>query len=447
MKRHHQVPTRLIVVAVLLGLQGCANLSTGSLLSGSTDTKAQAADQAIVGQQAPGTLSRGGSADAERHYEVAKYWMGQNRLTEALQSLDRALSLHGNHVEALNARASVQADLGRLQEARVDLDRALSLAPDRIHLHYNSGLLHRKTGQHASAREAIARVLRIDPGHARAAELMSSLPVPSSQIVTLEALQASSPSNAQTSLSVMRITPSDPVSNLDTVIRVPQSASELPPPVESVVQERPSVQVTRITLAPPDVSTAPSRGVASPTELRREPIQSVSIMDLESTQPIQREGAIRPAQAEEASPSQTVRIIGATVTPPGQPSISTPAVIAIRSMPGDAARIDIANGNGINGMARALRGQLRAVGVQVATISNWTHFHQPVTRVLYREGFEQAARELAQRMPVQVELVAAERLPRADRDVMVVLGRDMRGYRATASGWENMAQMADIPAA
>lgn len=90
-------------------------------------------------------------------------------------------------------------------------------------------------------------------------------------------------------------------------------------------------------------------------------------------------------------------------------------------------RIEIANGNGINGMATALRGWLRTRGLeQKPILRNALPFTTATTVVHYRVGYFEAAQAFAERMPQRVTL-APEPGGVADTDVRVVLGRDFFG--------------------
>jgi hypothetical protein len=89
-------------------------------------------------------------------------------------------------------------------------------------------------------------------------------------------------------------------------------------------------------------------------------------------------------------------------------------------------RIDLANGNGAVGLARALRAQLSETGLPVRRVRNWVNFDQPLTLVYYRNGFESAARTVSKSLPVDaaVSMMSLAHLGR--RDVLVVLGHDLK---------------------
>jgi hypothetical protein len=106
-------------------------------------------------------------------------------------------------------------------------------------------------------------------------------------------------------------------------------------------------------------------------------------------------------------------------------------------MPPDAwlaakPRVDIANGNGITGMATQLRNWISGQGIaQRARLSNARPFNTAVTVVHYRVGYGAAAKTLVERMPQPVVLASApgETL---NADIRVVLGHDLRSLKANA---------------
>ena len=69
-------------------------------------------------------------------------------------------------------------------------------------------------------------------------------------------------------------------------------------------------------------------------------------------------------------------------------------------------KLEIANGNGVLGLAKRVAGRLNAAGVRTARLTNQRPFTQPTTEVQYREGYAAAATALAAKLqhPVQVTL-------------------------------------------
>lgn len=96
----------------------------------------------------------------------------------------------------------------------------------------------------------------------------------------------------------------------------------------------------------------------------------------------------------------------------------------------EVVRLEIRNGNGVTGMARALSRQMSEPGVRVTRLSNEPGFAVHQTRIEYEPAHADAARRLAQRFG-RAELREVQAC--APADLRLVLGRDMarQGLRYT----------------
>lgn len=93
-------------------------------------------------------------------------------------------------------------------------------------------------------------------------------------------------------------------------------------------------------------------------------------------------------------------------------------------------RVEIANGNGVTGMAAWLGGWLQQRGLeQRARLSNLRPYATPSTVVHFRDGYATQAREIARRMPRTVT-VASQPGGVTRGDVRIVLGHDLRHLAA-----------------
>jgi len=100
----------------------------------------------------------------------------------------------------------------------------------------------------------------------------------------------------------------------------------------------------------------------------------------------------------------------------------TPAAPLAAPVAVGAARLEIRNGNGVTGMARALSRRIDDPGLQVTRLSNEPGFAVRQTRIEYEAGHADAARRLAQRLgSAQLEQVDEC----APADLRLVLGRDL----------------------
>lgn len=88
-------------------------------------------------------------------------------------------------------------------------------------------------------------------------------------------------------------------------------------------------------------------------------------------------------------------------------------------------RLEIANGNGVPGLARRIGAQLAAAGLPTARLGNQKPYVQSVTEIQYREGYAAAASQVGEHVPGGARLRAVgEGAGRAD--IRLVLGRDLR---------------------
>ena len=113
-------------------------------------------------------------------------------------------------------------------------------------------------------------------------------------------------------------------------------------------------------------------------------------------------------------------------------AVPAPAVAPVVQGPGPTgvegavAAVEIANGNGINGMAACMADALRARGaIASARLRNALPYDTPTTVVRYRAGHAEAAQTLASLLPGGVQTVAGTDSPNS-LALRVVLGHDLR---------------------
>jgi len=117
-------------------------------------------------------------------------------------------------------------------------------------------------------------------------------------------------------------------------------------------------------------------------------------------------------------------------TPAAQPARPAEPARPARPASPRKPRLDVANGNGVPGMARRMAKQLAQQGALIARVSNELPFNQQATVVQYRAGHEAEAIELAARVP-NARTALSDSLP-APIDLRLVLGRDNATLTALA---------------
>lgn len=105
---------------------------------------------------------------------------------------------------------------------------------------------------------------------------------------------------------------------------------------------------------------------------------------------------------------------------PATVSVPTPAPAAVGT-----ARLEISNGNGVTGMARALSRRIGDPNLQVTRLSNQPGFAVRQTRIEYEAAYVDAAQRLAQRLG-NAQLKQVDQC--APANLRLVLGRDLARY-------------------
>jgi tetratricopeptide (TPR) repeat protein len=128
-------------------------------------------------------------------------------------------------------------------------------------------------------------------------------------------------------------------------------------------------------------------------------------------------------------------LVAASVPPVPAASPSAPAPVT-------PARVEIANGNGVTGMAKRIKQVLGRQGIAVSRLTNARPFQQVETTIEYRAGHAQHAEHLRDALRGHAVLVAAPNLPTLS-DVRLVLGKDATVHLA----WLNTVDSASPIAA
>jgi Flp pilus assembly protein TadD len=119
--------------------------------------------------------------------------------------------------------------------------------------------------------------------------------------------------------------------------------------------------------------------------------------------------------------------VGAAAGGAGAPA--APALPAAALASTGLASLEIRNGNGVNGMARALAGSMDREAVRVVRLSNQKGFGVRHTRIEYQADFREAAERLAVRFGaarVVARVVASDHQAQVGRaDLRLVIGRDL----------------------
>lgn len=150
------------------------------------------------------------------------------------------------------------------------------------------------------------------------------------------------------------------------------------------------------------------------------------------------------AALEERVAPVAVANLPAAPAAPAAPSPGAPAVVAATRDVPSASRLEVSNGNGMNGMAARVGRWLAAHGVPAERLTNRQPFTQRNTVVQYRVGQLDAALHVARLLPANAK-AESQPTPGLRTDVRVVLGRDW--VQVAACLERNTCRLASTPVA
>jgi hypothetical protein len=306
------------------------------------------------------SMNSGIQINPDSEYLRGKLFHLQGRYDEARQAYLSALTMDENHAEARNGLAAL---LG----AQGDLDRSIALlngmtqAGTRLpQVYVNLGHAWMKKGQRVQARAALERALELDPDNAAAKEKMAAL-------MLLENPSTASASKnlttTNTSVSLVSVNPIERLSDGLYVLRYKVPVNESVP-----------VAVERLT----DVV------LSTQTQQATEPAAEVAVASVPSE------------PAKDSEPQRLAPLMA----------------------------IEVANGNGVQGLARSLRGLLAGQRWRVVRTINHVQFGVRFTRIEYTSDSAADARDLADSLGIDAKFRVNNQ--QTGTRMRIILGHDLK---------------------
>lgn len=353
------------------------------------------------------------AGSARGFYQLGRFYQGQNRFAQAADAYRRALEFHKDDIEARNALATTYSAQGKLNEAIAEFEAILKVTPQLAHLHNNLGYTYYLQNNFGKATAAFETAIALEPRNpraynnlglvyrklgepeksrlafARAADLKSSSATAGTPAAVADAPAAASMPAGNIASVAPSIALSNDAASID-LLALQTSSTALPLTGEGSEGSR----IATFTLP-----TAGPIPLLASTSLAQKILGSITL----STK-----GLL----------ADTNGATGTPVTAAGTPQIAGSAVA------GNAIfRLEIANGNGVTGLARRVGATLAQQGLPKSHLINLKPYRQPTSYIQYRSGFQDAALRLSRTMPKPPVLISNDRL-RASADVQLVLGKD-----------------------
>ncbi|MBB3121353.1 LytR C-terminal domain-containing protein [Pseudoduganella violacea] len=308
---------------------------------------------------------------------LGRYHQERGQLSLALGAYAQSLALDPRQLEARTAVAAIEARQGRLEDARLQLQAVAADYPGEAQPQTNLGYVQYLMGDYEGAIGTLRKAMALGAGP-KAFE-------------NLQLAETAARENGQAEAAA-----------LAAAIRT-QPQSPVPAP-ENV--------------APPasEVSATPDAG-----QLHR-----TSRMELVELKPNVYELKLRPVVT-------TLPMVLPSVAKAAAPSAAASAATR-------RARIEVANGNGANGMAKRFREVLVLAGIPVDRLSNDKPYRQQLTTIQYGPGYASQAAELQSALQGKAALEASDKLQAID--LRLVLGKDAPTTLAAAGQTADAALMA-----
>lgn len=320
------------------------------------------------------------ATNAQGFFALGLAYQGEGRWEQAAEAFLKAALNDPDDARAHNGLGISLGVLGRHDSAVAAFERAASLDPLSAQYRNNLGFALLLDGRPASAKQQLKAALLLEPGHTLALENLGRAD---------EALASAARASAAAEVAAAPTGAS------------PEAA--MPVAAEPAKTDEPAPAAAR-TVALEQAPTVAALEVRAP---RAEPLA------------LQIAGAAPPAPA---APSRQE-----------EPAGSAAPVLAPQERLRDF-RLEVANGNGVEGAAARLRSWLATQGVTTHRLSNQRPFATAQTTVHYQPGWREQALALAQRLPAEAQVVEAEG-PSIRAEVKVVIGHDVRRTASCGDRW------------
>lgn len=423
----------MLTTGLISGLAGCALNDTQHSAEATLYGKPQISAMPLLVR---------GDRTSEGRYALGKYYYFQDRLDKAGAAFEDALRLDPSNIDAMNGLASVYDRLGKFDVAEKIYRAALKIQPDAAYVWANLGYSLILRGDKTAAVYPLQQAVRIDPANTVARNYLASLgveakvaqvgaaygvakPAPAQAAPAETAAPSSAPANAPASGMAAEMKPAvaavqPPVLQADESVRrgnvtVAENAAQATGSITPLMNSK-GVDPSRVTMVAPRSIPAKADTAEDEAVGVRVPAMAAGNSPQSTRQAIASDSDRNPAitGARATIPSTGARTDSAQAS--GGAYAALPAALS-------GLRIEVSNGNGVEGMARAIGKEIRHAGVNVARITNAKPFDKPRTFIVCKYQLRTEAARLAAVLPGKPKIMFGSTVYRRV-DMRVVLGAD-----------------------
>jgi hypothetical protein len=361
-------------------------------------------------------LQHGGDQAAANWYRLGKYHQERGELSLAMGAYAQSLALDSRQLDARMAVAAIDARQGRLAAARDALQALVADYPAQAQLSNNLGYVYYLMGDQQSAIAMLRRALALDAASVRAQDNL--------RLAEAAAHTGAASAGLAAGGAVLASPAAGPAANPAISPATADPDAGLPPPTRAELRQlQEQLRVLQ------ERSAAAGIAPAQPTPATAAPVVAAAIAAPPASAPSFTPAATAVAVEADTRPATAAVLAAAPASAPVPESTATPA--PARTTAAVMAQVDIANGNGVLGMAKRFRRALAQIGIPVGRVSNERPYRQQTTTIEYRAGYQQQAAALQATLLGQAALLPAG--PHAQANLRLVLGKDMRVQPALAA--------------
>ena len=366
-------------------------------------------------------LGHSSGQTALSYYQLGKYHQERGNDALAIDAYRHSLVLDSQQLEARNALAAVYSQQRKLDEAKSLLLDLVAQYPAVAHPYNNLGYIYFIEGNYSAAVQTLKRALVLDFANERArnnlrlaeqalAKSETGNPVTLQAGASVNTLNMTSPPDAINELTPALIT-SGP-ENRDQIAGLISTKNTM------------TADATGDTgkIKQPDQPAAKMPGLVP--QARMELVQlAANVLELRLKPGLDGKPVNVIAASPDQAPAKVVMqvlekmLIKTAVTLDSKVQVQ----VQVPGLATRAAKIQVANGNGVVGMARRVSHVLGKSGIAVSSLANERPYVQQETKILYRAGYEQTANLVRQALRGEAVLVQASQMA-ANADVRLVIG-------------------------
>ena len=329
----------------------------------------------------------------EALYQLGRYYQGQNRYEQAILAYRKALAVDNNFAEARNGLGVIYSIQGKYAEAIEVLKLAVQQAPKAAHIYNNLGYAYYLQGHNNDAIAALREAANLDPSNQRALNNLG-----------LAYAKAGDNTNSVAAFTQAIKAPELALANMVAINKDKTQATE---PTQTIKLGASIEPTTQQSLALPQ-----DRGV-----INRVATTLISQID---------------------SPVKAVQVAPNVYELREQHALSI-RVAATTNI--EQTKLEIANGNGVTGMAKKVKQFLHGQGYLTERLTNQKPYKVQITQIQYRNGHQLEAQHLQSSLPRQSNLVQNDAM-HANINVRIVLGKNIAEHIAFFDGKQEKIRLA-----